>query len=285
MNQNRPFEPRSLSPELTGKLDDFLAQHDFPCLYRSYSWESRSCGWEKDTYQDGFPSILRLEMQLSGETEHITPYDTHSAGFLDIIRQFSGKTERISLYDIKSVKQWGCPKGTSRQSIENTYIKEESFFQELGERLSDVSLIERDPGNPAGVLAESVSGVGPTYAGKVLRFVLPAQYGAIDSRQVRVFGEDNLSNNPHQWLPLRAMERRTGWEIESTDEHGWHRGYGIWIDILRYLGLKLREKDIKCPHPPRFVDEGLRDSGVWTCADVEMALFAYATCIINQKRH
>ena len=249
MSQQRPFESRGLGQNLTSKLDRFLASYDFPRLYRSFSWKS-------DTYGAGFPGISSLELRLRG------------------------KTDQITLTNIKAVKSWGCPKGTSREEIEGTSIRDQESLVLFGNRLSDISLIRENPGNPAGLLAESVNRVGPTYASKVLRFVMPEQYGAIDTRQVSVFGEDGPDDNTRGWLPLRVMEGPNGRYIGSANSDSWFKGYGVWINILRYFAGKLPDT---CPHPDLFVEKGLRCKGIWAAADVEMALFALASCKLKSS--
>jgi hypothetical protein len=58
--------------------------------------------------------------------------------------------------------------------------------------------------------------------------------------------------------------------------------YFRWLDILEHLKNQLNLKGIQCPHPDSFVMSGLREKGIWTCADVEMALFAYSSGILKQ---
>lgn len=242
----RPFAPRDLKDGLRKKLDDFLAdpRNHFADLYKSYSWRN-------DAYKDdnGFAKIRCLENSLIGNTN-------------------------LTLEDIESVIQWGDPSGTSCKPV----IVDRSLFNEFREHLADVRLIKRDPGNLAYKLARSVRYVGPTYASKVLRFVHPHQYGAIDRRLVLVFGKHNAASECYQWIPSLIVRDSS---IEAFDTYfGWHPGYTKWINILRYFAQKLnsdQELSVECPHPQRFVDAGVRCNGIWTCADVEMALFAYAS--------
>ena len=255
MSQNRPYEPRSLSPDLTGKLDDFLAQHDFPCGYRSYCWKN-------DTHSAGFPDILSLEVQVME----------------------SVRSGGITLHDVESVVRWGSPQDTG-QEIE---ICDEDGLG-IGSKLlltqfQGTPQVADHPEWPARYLYDSVKDIGPTFVSKVLRFALPAQYGVIDARVVRVFGEGDPVSNRHQWLSLTAYKSDPKYERWAIRGYNWPNGYGVWIDILRHLALKMSEKGIDCPHPQQFVDNGLRDAGVWTCADVEMALFAYASRVIAESK-
>ena len=241
MSQNRPYEPRSLSPDLTGKLDDFLAQHDFPNMYRSYSWNN-------DTHSAGFPDILCLE-----------------ARFRDRI----SKPEDIVLEDIRCVVHWG---GGGPEEIGRIKITDKVRFLRIARRLHEPQ-IAGNPEFPARDLDYSVNGIGPTYVSKVLRFAMPTQYGVIDTRLVGAFG----SNSNRRWVQLIVEHQAIKRPIKrpgTSDDH-WYPGYDRWVNILRYLALRLHEESICCPHPQQFVDNDLRDAGVWTCADVEMALFAY----------
>jgi hypothetical protein len=122
------------------------------------------------------------------------------------------------------------------------------------------------------------TGVGPTYISKVLRFSLPQEYGAIDTRCVRVFGHGDPVVHRHDWLKLRVHNSGSGWYIANTN---WPDDYASWVNILRYFASAL---PANCPHPVTFVRSGLRKQGVWVCADVEMALFAYASQHTNRAK-
>jgi len=43
------------------------------------------------------------------------------------------------------------------------------------------------------------------------------------------------------------------------------------------LAHHLNETGVACPHPDAYVECELRSGGKWYCADVETALFSYAT--------
>lgn len=244
MNQNRPLKPRELAPDLTDKLDNFLDQHKFPSRYRSYSWKG-------DTYCAEFPDILSLEVQ-----------------FRDSSRNPGG----IALDDIRCVVQWGS---CDPEDVKKIKIRDLNSFHRTAPKLHELQTAEKPTLTTECLddLGYSVAGIGPVYGSKVLRFAWPAQYGAIDRRLVGVFGKEAASNC-HRWLPLRIGNMQTFRLV-------WTGAYPKWTDILRYFALKLNEKGIGCPHPEQFVKEGLRDRGVWTCADVEMALFAYASDVLR----
>ena len=163
----RPFAPRGISENLTEELNSFIREHDFGKLYKSYYWRN-------DAYDAGFPDILRLEKRLMYETI------PHQGTRLNDIFSEQG----ITLRNIDRVVEWGRPAKSRKHDID---IDNEfrSFFRTLEQKLLDHT-VEEKPEEPARILDLSVKGIGPTYVSKVLRFALPVQYGAIDSRIVRV---------------------------------------------------------------------------------------------------
>jgi hypothetical protein len=237
-----PFPSQGLQQQLISDLIDFKIKNDFAALYKSYSWQ-------KDVYESGFPEILALE-------EALTRGDMNQG---------------ISLLDVKRVARWGKLRNPGR------IIGEEIILPKM--TLHDGSFapadsLATDSTAPVRLLEKSIQkGIGPTYLSKVLRFGLPQEYGAIDTRCVRVFGEGDLCIQRHKWLNLRARNDGYGWYIPKS-QSAWPSAYGIWLNILRFFSHQL-PKD--CPHPEKFVLAGLRKRGEWACADVEMALFTYAS--------
>lgn len=228
-------EPVGLTQRLIEELIDFQNRHDFLEFFKSYSWR-------EDTYGAGFPDILRLERML-----------TESDG--------SGG---ISLQNVRQVAAWGKLRNPAR-------IKGEETVLPAGTLRRANAL---DPTGPLRLLESSVwKGVGPTYMTKILRFGRPREYGAIDTRCVRVFGKGDQLNQQHNWLDLRARNDGYGWYIPKG-QSAWPSSYGKWISILRFFSQR---QPAKCPHPPAFVQAGLRVQGEWACADIEMTLFAYAS--------
>jgi len=53
-----PLPSTNLSNDLQRKLEDFVRNHDFIELYKEYNWGM-------DTWQNGFPNILRLEIKIT----------------------------------------------------------------------------------------------------------------------------------------------------------------------------------------------------------------------------
>ena len=202
------FKHRGLSK----KLDDFLKKEDFPSLYKSYAWE-----WDK--HSDGFPDIYRLESLLKGHLDN---------------------DGTIQLDDIYKVARWG---GMGSGRARGISIEYEPVFKILNMKLSKIRGHGDDlvwgPEDIALLLRESTKGLGPTFASKVLRFVLPEHYGAVDTRCVGAFGN---------WTELRLNQ-----EGSAIAENGWPEGYGTWINILRYFAQSLNAQPVECPHPENFI--------------------------------
>lgn len=235
-----------LQPEVAVQVDRFLTKTDFAAFYRAYSWKG-------DTYVEGFPDILRLEKQLGS----------------------SGRQDGITLQDIQDVVAWGHLRNP-RVSGRAVPLKRSDLYDAQGRAqaaMADGAM------EPLYALQRSTKGLGPTYLSKVLRFAIAEHYGAIDSRCVRVFGQGDPSAKQRDWLTLTAHNYGSGWSISKT-QRAWPGDYALWLTILRYMASKM---PVPCPHPRIFVEEGLREKGRWACADVEMAIFAYASSFVQAE--
>jgi len=240
-----------LDDDLKEKLEKFFNANCFPKLYKGYNW--RKDPWDK---KDGFIEIKRIEER-----------------FLKIRKS----RKPIKLDDILEVIDWGVPnwydrveKNNKKKRIEIkmwTTGTQESYKKRIPSLLNELTYL---------------TGVGLVSATKVLRFADPKVFGVLDSRIVREFGDNGRK---HNWLTLRAVKYRENdrYVIRGGDEAN---QYIRWLNILHYFAKKLNEGNGKrrCPHPEFFVAAGLRKKGVWTCADVEMALFRYAKPP-NKKNH
>jgi hypothetical protein len=237
-----PFPPNGLSEDLTAELDGFLRENDFVGLYMSYNWRN-------DNYNDGFLDILRIENTL-------------------IARD---RNEGISLRDVRTIADWGSLRNPSRIKGTEIVLPPRTLHDYDNTPPENLAL---SPIEPVLLLETNIEkGVGPTYLSKILRFGLPTEYGAIDTRCVRVFGGGDPPHQQRQWLNLGARNDGYGWYISKV-QRAWPSAYGIWLNILRYFSQQLPNN---CPHPQAFMHSGLRSNNEWACADVEMALFAYAS--------
>lgn len=232
-----------LRKETNEKLDVLLKGLDFPQLYKSY-------GWKNDTWNRGFPDILQLELEISNAA-------------------FNNSIVRSHLINIA---EWGGLPGKER-----IYCPDPLKISIYDENGIPQLYIHEDPDYAVSIIQEQVRGYGPTYISKLLRFASPESFGAIDTRLVRVFGTGDSSAQKIRILNLIADQTEGRWYISKTQE-GWPAEYGTWVNSLRYLALALNYSGKKCPHPRGFVETGLRSpDNKWLPADVEMALFAYAS--------
>ncbi|OQC19509.1 MAG: hypothetical protein BWX69_02617 [Planctomycetes bacterium ADurb.Bin069] len=198
--------------------------------------------WNGDTWKAGFPKIRELELRLSN----------------------SDRSYGITLKDVKAVVEWSmdCP---GKVTCHSDIVMPANVLQNKEGRAEPK--LEDDPTCPMLKFDGSLRGAGPTYRTKVLRFALPREYGAIDTCCVRAFGREGRG-----WLDLKNVQGGHGPRI-YTNKTCWPSQYGVWINILRHLAGTL---PAKCKHPQQFLNAGIRRSGVWECADVEMALFWFA---------
>lgn len=240
-----PFQPRNLTESLQNQLISFFNKHDFTALYKSYTWRH-------DTHPNGFPDILSLEQDIC----------------------VSAKRNGISVQQIRDIARWGGLPNTSRIRS-HTDILNISLYQNNGLALTELS---DDPLLPLRDLDGQTNGLGPTYLTKVLRFCLPMEYGAIDTRIVRVFGRGDPTRKRHDSLSLKVTKEGGRFYI-SRWQTKWPSDYSKWINILRFFARLLNNHDTRqfCPHPVDFVEKRLRTKGKWACADIEMAIFSYAS--------
>lgn len=250
--KHKPFQPKNLTNDLQDQLMEFFRKQDFAKLYKSYAWR-------RDTYHNGFPDILNLEH--------------------DICR--AAKNGKISIKQIHKIAKWGGLPNISRiRSFKDTLNL--SLYQNDGLPLNELS---DDPLLPLHNLDRLTRGLGPTYLTKVLRFCLPIEYGAIDTRLVRVLGLGDPASKRHSWLTLRVTKEAGRFSI-SRWQGKWPSDYSKWLNILRLFANLLNNPDTKqpCPHPSSFVDKELRLNGIWACADIEMAIFSYASRSIHSRK-
>lgn len=230
-----------LSIQLQGRIESFLADHDLDSLYREYNWF-------QDTWENGFPDMLQLEVDLT----------THA------------KQGYVRKTDIMKVAKWGrLPNRKRIQCPERIRI---ALYD--GDDLAEFFRIP--PSAPLKTLRDSIKGIGPTYLSKILMFSRPQLYGAIDTRLVRVFGRRDTDIEGFMWLSLEVRNYGYGWYIPES-QASWPSQYDTWIEILHHIASLCNASGHKCPHPEKYIAIGLREKGIWIAADVETALFSYAS--------
>ena len=236
-----------LSIQLRRRIESFLANHDLVSLYKEYNWG-------KDTWKNGFPDMRQLEVDLTMAAKHGYLTKTH----------------------IVSVARWGRLRNT--RGIQCPECMTISLYD--GDDLAEFFRIA--PSAPIRLLRETIKGMGPTYFSKVLMFSRPQLYGAIDTRLVRVFGRGDTDIEGHGWLSLEVRNYGYGWYIPEY-QTSWPGEYDTWIAILHYIAHLCNTSGHKCPHPDEYTAIGLREKGIWIAADIETALFSYASKRLTEE--
>lgn len=220
---------------------------DLPKFYRQYDWKN-------DRWNDGFREIFQLEKSVTT----------------------AARNQRITKNHVLGIAQWGGLPNVERIRCYNDPLVIPLYD---GDDIS--TAVKNDPVIAVRMLKQQTTGIGPTYISKVLRFAAPAEFGAIDSRLVRVFGFGDARSRKMQILNLTANQAQGGRWFIGPDN--WPGEYGTWIAILNYIAGILNSSGIVCHHPDQFVRSELRQQGIWLPADVEMALFSYASQAICSK--
>jgi len=227
-----------IKPETRRVLEKILIRLDLPKLYTEYEWKG-------DTYDKGFPDLYRLEKEISD----------------------AAKRDDIRLHHLVEIAKWGKLRNTKGISCTEPlslvlYVKDQPTPDLLQEPETAIKKIDA-----------LVKGFGPTYSGKLLHFAVPQVFGALDTRLVRVFGN---AAPVYHLLDLSAVQSGERWLIPPNQD-GWPKEYGTWIAVLNYLADQLNKTGKPCPHPREYYKNDLREEGVWLPADVETALFSYAS--------
>ena len=228
-----------LSAQLQEHTERFLADHDLSCLYREYEWG-------RDTWENGFPDMRRLEVDL---TRH-------------------ARDGYVTKADIENVADWG--KMRNKRRIQQTCPEIVRLSLYGGNDLAE--FLRTRPSDALRPL-KAVEGLGPTYQSKILMFSQPRFYGAIDTRLATVFGRGNNLISGLKWISLRVATGPCIPEAQSS----WPREFDIWLDIVHHIASLCNSSGHRCPHPKQYITTGLREEGIWIAADVETALFSYAS--------
>lgn len=239
-----PFPSQGLGYHLESDLKAFAQSHDFASLYKVYEWG-------QDRWPAGFRDILRLELETTG----------------------SARRNHLNRQHVLSIATWGKLRNIGGVKSSDPV----ALFLYHGDE--PAQHIQTDPVAPLRQLRKQTKGLGPTYLSKILRFALPQEYGALDTRLLRVIGIGDSRVKRHNWLSIAVKNYGYGWYIAAS-QHAWPGEYSRWINILRFLAHWLNSTGKHCPHPTDFVRHGLRKQGMWACADVEMALFSYTSTLV-----
>jgi hypothetical protein len=239
-----------LDPFKKDTIEKFIRENDISQLYQEYEWYD-------DTWDRGFPDLFRLEQNIS----------------------YAARTSSLSQEHLIQVAKWGRhpnPKKITCYNPINITLYVNDYPAEW---------LERESENAVWILEGQTRGFGPTYCSKLLHFAVPQVFGAIDTRLVRTFGRgDPDSSLCYPLLDLMVIRSGKRWAIPSSQE-GWPKEYGTWTSILKYFAQTLNQAGKSCPHPKQYYDFNLREEGVWLPADIETALFRYASQVVEGKKN
>jgi len=229
---------KNLEPDTQQILEKILHDLNFADLYKKYEWKG-------DTHKKGFPDLYHLETTISN----------------------AAKTGCIRKHHLVEIAKWG--KLRNAKGISCT----EPLGLVLYVKGQPAPYLLKEPETAIKEIDSLVKGFGPTYSSKLLHFAVPKVFGALDTRLVRIFG--NAAPEFHL-LNLDAVQSGDRWLI-PPDQDGWPQEYGTWIAVLNNLAEQLNKRGTACPHPRIYYENDLREEGVWLAADVETALFSYAS--------
>lgn len=207
--------------ELTMRLPDY---------YQQYHWNGKHklFGYPSDSYPD-FHWISSLEKRFTW------------------LRNNSVKQRTASKYLIQEMIEWGGSQNGVLQKF-NDGSERVNLLELLQEIIANLDSPER-----AINTSLSLPGLGLTYASKLLRFMKPETYGALDNQIRRALLEREL-------LP-KINDGNRGSEVN---------GYLGFLKLLNNMKSQMEEQRVRKP------DCSLSNTGLWRPSEIEMALFRWA---------
>ncbi len=163
------------------------------------------------------------------------------------MRENSGKQNTASRYLIQEMIEWGGSQNGVLQKF-NDGVGKVNLYQLIQDIIGNL-----EESNKAITSALSLPGLGLTYASKLLRFMKPEKYGALDSRIRGALLKQNL-------LP----------RIYDGKMNNMVNGYVKFLEILKELQSQLEAQQIIKPGC------NLSSDGNWKPSEIEMALFHWA---------
>jgi hypothetical protein len=210
--------------------------NQFPAYFREYTWHAKHhlFGYPADSFPQFF-WIQSLEDRFAW------------------LRENAGRAQTSSIYLLREMIQWGGSQNGVLQKFDDG-LGEVSL---LGHITRIVDAVQRRSRRDAIAEALKLPGMGLTYASKLLRFIEPTIFGALDSRIRQSLTEPVLG--------IRVPQIYDDREKSMVD------GYEIFLDLLDAISQELANSNIARPQcslaPARTT---------WRPADVEMALFRWA---------
>jgi hypothetical protein len=210
-----------------------LEPNEFPDYFCGYTWDGKHAlyGYPPDSHPN-FHWIRSLEFRFAW-----------LKGAIRAGRKVTGR------YLIAEMIQWGGSQNGVLQKFEDGLGE-----VNLGELITSTVEVLDDHEQAIRVALE-FPGMGLSYASKLLRFLDPAQYGALDSR-IRA-GLMQLTPPPLQ-------------RISDGNNESMVSGYLAFLEHVDKLKTSLAEGGIVRP------ECALNSGNQWRAADIEMALFRWA---------
>lgn len=208
----------------------------FPDYFQKYNWKDKH-------HLYGYPP------DCFGEFAWINSLETR----FNWLKQNYATEKTASIYLICEMIQWGGSQngvlqkfddGLGEVNLYDTVVKTISHLNSTGKAIE---------------AALAMPGMGLTYASKLLRFLHPEKYGALDRR---VRGA----------LERRASEAKIP-KIYDGNANSMIGGYEAFIDYIETLKQQLDAN--KITRPKCALPMGSGATG-WRAADIEMALFKWA---------
>lgn len=243
-NKARQIRPQHDANRLC--LNDKLKEQ-LTMFVESLDWQGqyKKFHHDEDSWENGFYNIVELEKGIS---EHL------ALGYL-------------TRKDIVKIARWERPIAKDRMTCPAVL---RLGVNEIGGNSETEKIIR--------ILEVSVKGTRKLFLTTIMRFISPSRMGSLDTNLVRVFGVGDPNLQSLQLLNLVVRRTEDTW-IFAGNSWTWPDEYYKWNLILGFLASLLNELGIACPHPSGF--QGLRENGKWICADVEMALRAYANDVLG----
>lgn len=202
----------------------------FPEYYMKYVWSGKHAlfGYPPDSFPE-FHWIASLEKR-----------------FQWVARNYA-KNKSASKYLLQEMIEWGGSQNGVLQKF-NDAGGEINLFEAITDVVGNLSKPDRAIDS-----ALRLPGLGLTYASKLLRFMRPETYGALDSKIRKAL-------NDEQRLP----------RISDGSHNSIVSGYVRFIGLLEDIRTELKEKGIKKPSC------SLSSDDQWRACEIEMALFCWA---------
>ncbi len=203
----------------------------------------RSYNWQAKHYLYGYPADSYQEFEWMASLERRFNW----------LQLHCESESTAAVYLLKEMIQWGGSQNGTLQKFEDG-IEQQSLRHLVLETVKNLQSPEK-----AIAAALKFPGMGLTYASKMLRFFEPERYGALDSRIRKA-----LLERAPTVLP----------KINDSSNPSMVTGYVAFTDYIDRIKAQLNLEGIA--RPECALPKGL-GSAQWRSADVEMALFVWAS--------